>query len=233
MESAGTIAFNDSAPADERQAAQTELQKAHMPRLASDLIPKSDLLPVIDIITGRMEEEALGKSLAKQNVIPFPSRAAKQKQPGMQSVYLDDMQLTVMGDYYERPSVFTFDSMRAMVEQTPMLNAIIMTRIRQIQRFCKLSDPDSPGFQIRLRDKDAHPSPEEQKSIELLQGFFMNWGWESNPRQRLRLKRDNLPNFVAKLVRDSLTMDSMPIETEFKRDRDLGMDGIYAVMIDR
>jgi hypothetical protein len=51
----------------------------------------------------------------------------------MQSVYLDDMQLTIMGDYYERPSVFTFDSVRAMVEQTPMLNAITMTRIRQVQ----------------------------------------------------------------------------------------------------
>jgi hypothetical protein len=62
MEAAGTIAFDDSAPADERLAAQTELQKVRMLRLASDLIPKAELLPVIDFITSRMEYEALGKS---------------------------------------------------------------------------------------------------------------------------------------------------------------------------
>jgi hypothetical protein len=34
---------------------------------------------------------------------------------------------------------------------------------------------------------------------------------------------------MSKLVRDSLTMDSAPIETEFKRNRSLGIDGLYAV----
>ncbi|MNX91146.1 Phage portal protein [compost metagenome] len=34
---------------------------------------------------------------------------------------------------------------------------------------------------------------------------------------------------MSKLVRDSLVLDSSPIETEFKRDRSLGLDGFYAV----
>jgi hypothetical protein len=34
---------------------------------------------------------------------------------------------------------------------------------------------------------------------------------------------------MAKSVRDTLTMDAAPIETEFKRARDLGLDGFYAV----
>src|SRR5690606_5151796 len=54
-------------------------------------------------------------------------------------------------------------------------------------------------------------------------------GWEAKPRQRMRLKRDDFSSFVAKLVRDSLTMDSMAIETEYKRDKSLGLDGLYAV----
>lgn len=224
-----SVAFNESAPADERQAAQTELTKSMVPAIARDLIPRSDLAPVIDFITHRFDEAEMAKSLSKNNVIPFPSQMAKERKPGMQSVFLDDMQLTVMGDYYERPSVFTFDSMRSMVEQTPILNAVIMTRIRQVSRFCKLSDPDSPGFQIKLRDKDAKASKAELKEIDVLQGFFINSGWENNPRARLKLKRDHLSMFMAKLVRDSLTMDSMPIETEFKRDRTKGMDGLYAV----
>lgn len=224
-----SVAFDESAPASERQVAHTELTKAVMPAAMADLIPRSEVQPVIDFITQRYEDAAMAKALTKNNVIPFPSHMAERRKPGMQSVFLDDMQLTVMGDYYERPSVFTFDSMRAMVEQTPILNAVIMTRIRQISRFCKLSDPDSPGFQIRLRDKDATASKAEKKEIETLQGFFINCGWESNPRKRLKMKRDNFGMFMAKLVRDSLTMDSMPIETEFKRNRELGMDGVYAV----
>jgi len=224
-----SVAFDESAPAGERQAAQNELTKSTVPALAADLIPRSEVQPVIDFITQRFEDEMMAKALSRNNVIPFPSRMAKSRKPGMQSVWLDDMQLTVMGDYYERPSVFTFDSMRAMVEQTPILNAILFTRIRQVSRFCKLSDPDSPGFQVRLRDKDAKASGDELKEIAALQTFFINCGWETNPRKRRVLKRDHFSMFMTKLVRDSLTMDSMPIETEFKRDRSLGMDGIYAV----
>lgn len=224
-----SVAFNEAAPAAERLAAQTELQRAAVPAAMADLIPRADLMPVISYISDRMQDDVFSKSLSRSNVIPFPSKRAESHEPGMQSVFLDDMQLTIMGDYYERPSVFTFDSMRAMVEQTPILNAVIMTRIRQISRFCKLSDPDSPGFQLRLRDKDAQPSAEQKKEIDNLQGFFLNCGWEKNPRKRLKLKRDSFPFFMSKIVRDSLTMDSMPIETEFKRNRELGMDGMYAV----
>lgn len=227
---AAKVAFDDNASPAERFEAQTVMQKSVMPDIARDLIPRSNLKPVIDYITDRIEAETMmSKSLTHSNIIPFPSNAAEKKKPGMQSVYIDDMQLTIMGDYYERPSVFTFDSMRAMVEQTPVLNAVIMTRIRQIQRFCKVTDNDTPGFCIRLKDHDANPSKEDEAQIAALESFMANCGFEANPRARLKLKRDNFSNFISKIVRDSLTMDSMPIETEFKRNRSLGIDGMYAV----
>lgn len=228
MDSAAAVAFNEKAPADERADANAQLQKAHTAGL-NDLLPKSEIQPVIDWIKQDLEDQAMAKALTRSNVIPFPSKAVIDRAPGMQSVWLDDMQIHVMGDWYERPGVFSFDAMRSMVDQTPILNAVIMTRIRQVQRFCRVTDPDHPGFQIRLKDKDATASPEDKNEIKALQGFFMNCGWESNPRKRLRLKRDNFSNFMAKLVRDTLTMDSMAIETEFKRNRKLGIDGIYAV----
>lgn len=230
---AAETAFDNNAPPAERLEAQAVLQKATMPDVIRDLVPASNLRPVIDYITDRMETESvMSKALTRSNIIPFPSQAVAQRKPGMQSVYLDDMQLTIMGDYYERPSVFTFDSMRSMVEQTPVLNAVIMTRIRQIQRFCKVTDNDSPGFCIRRKNQNSkkdNPSTEDLAAIQRLQSFFLNCGFESNPRARLRLKRDNFSNFMSKAVRDSLTMDSMPLETEFKRNKALGMDGIYAV----
>lgn len=222
-------AFDDNAPPDERIEALGQLQKAHAPRVLTDLISRSELTPVIEWIKNDMEDQAMAKSLVKQNVIPFPEDRAKKNKQGMQSVFLDDFQININGDYFEKPGIFTYDSMRDMVEQTPILNAVIMTRIRQIQRFCHISGNDKPGFSIRLKDDEAHPNTDEKESIKSLQNFFLNCGWEPNPRRRQRLKRANFAGFMAKLVRDSLTLDSAPIETEYKRDRSLGIDGLYAV----
>lgn len=229
-DTSSSIAFNDAAPADERFDAQSELQKAHMPRALSDLLPAESIQPVIDFINRDLEDQEFSKALQKPNIIPFPSTAAKNKLPGMQSVWLDDLQVAVMGDYREKPGIFGFDSMRMMVDQTPILSSVILTRIRQIRRFCRPQESGKGmGFEIRLRDRDAKIGPEEKQSIQLLQQFMSNCGWESRPRARMRLRRDDFAHFMAKLVRDSLTLDSAAIETEWKRDKSLGLDGMYAV----
>lgn len=225
-----SVAYNDAAPADERREAQTELQQTTMPHSTSELIPANHVQPLIDFIQRDIEDQSFRKALQKPNVIPFPSKAVREHEPGMQSVYLDDVQITALGDWYEKPSSFSFDASRAMVEQTPILNAVIMTRIRQVQRFCRVPEMGrGPGFQIRTKDPEQKAGDDQKRSILLLQDFFQNCGWETKPRQRLRLKRDDFSSFMAKLVRDTLTMDSMPIETEFKRDKSLGLDGMYAV----
>lgn len=229
-ESSTSVAYNAAAPADERRDAQTELQKSTMPRASSELISASELQPLIDFIQHGYEEQEFRKALQKPNIIPFPSKAVREHEPGMQSVYLDDVQITALGDWYEKPSAWSFDAARSMVEQTPILNAVIMTRIRQVQRFCRVPETGrGPGFQIRTKDPSQKVGEDQKQSIMLLQDFFTNCGWESKPRQRMRLKRDDFASFMAKLVRDTLTMDSMPIETEFKRDKSLGLDGMYAV----
>src|SRR6266571_2263147 len=101
-------ALGDSAPADERLDALTQLQKAHAPRVLTDLISANELTPVIDWIKNDLEEQSFNKSLAKPNIIPFPSDRAKTKARGMQSVFLDDFQIHVNGDFYEKPGIFTF-----------------------------------------------------------------------------------------------------------------------------
>lgn len=218
-------AHNPDAPQDERQDALREAQANVMPSSVKDM------MPLVDFIARKQEEQEFYKALRKPNVIPFPSKAVQNKNPGMQSVWLDDRQIQMLGDYYEKPSVLGFDMMRQMVDQTPILSAVIMTRIRQVKRFCRVPEGGKgPGFQIRLKNQSSTKlQKEEQQSIELLQNFFTNCGWETNPRQRARLKRDNFSNFMSKIVRDSLVLDSAPIETEFKRDKSLGLDGFYAV----
>lgn len=220
-------AFNPAAPDGERQDALSQAQQAAMPSSVADMAP------LMKHISEAYAEQQFYKTLAKPNVVPFPSKQVQEGQKhGMQSVWLDERQIQMQGEYFEKSSNFNFDSMRMMVDRTPILSAVIMTRIRQVKRFCRASSKGvGPGFQIRLRDQQDGQKlkNEEMESIKALQGFFTNCGWESNPRHRQRLKRDSFSGFMGKIIRDSLVMDSAPIETEYKRNRNLGMDGFYAV----
>lgn len=223
-ETALTTAFNGAAPKDERAQAMSEAQAAAMP----SSVP--DMMPVVQFMQQQYEEQEMHKALSKPNVVPFPSRAIKEKKDGMQSVWLNDTYGNSMGEWRERWSGMNFDMLRGMVDQTPVLSAVVMTRVRQVQRFLRPnSGGTGPGFQIALKDANAKLGKDEQQTVSLLQGFFTNNGWERNPRQRARLRRDNFSQFMAKSVRDTLTLDSAPIETEYKRDKSLGLDGFYAV----
>ncbi len=181
-DAARAILADPRAPADERGEAMAELQKSAMPRALSDLIPAANIQPIIDFINRDLDDQAMAKSLRKENVIPFPSNAVKDKKPGMQSVWLDDLQINVNGDWFERPGAFSFDAMRAMVDQTPILNAVIMTRQRQIARFCRpQKGGKGPGYKIVSKEKLENVDESEKAAIKLLESFIANSGWETKP----------------------------------------------------
>ncbi|WP_441280585.1 phage portal protein [Tardiphaga sp. 862_B3_N1_1] len=219
-----STAFDVAAPANERNHAMAEAQAAATPTSVPDMAP------LVQFMQEQIREQEFQKALSKPNVIPFPSKAVKDGTPGMQSVWLNDSYGNSMGEWRERWSGINFDMLRGMVDQTPILSAVVMTRVRQVQRFMRAnSGGTGPGFQIALKDPAAKLGSDEQSTVALLQQFFTNNGWEKNPRQRARLRRDSFSSFMAKSVRDTLTLDSAPIETEYKRDKSLGMDGFYAV----
>lgn len=214
---ARSVAFDPAAPQDERTDALAELQKSAMP---------TSMLSMESI--GQMLEFADFNKSISDNVVPFPG--PNQGKHGMQSVRLDDRQLGLHGEYWEKPAAMSFDALRGMVDQTPVLNAVVMTRIRQVQRFCRVQEGGTGlGFTVKHIDKDHQASKSEQESIKNLNRFFSNCGWEFNPRERKRLRRDSFSGFIAKAVRDSLVMDSCAIETEMKRDRKQGIDGMTIV----
>ena len=142
-------AHNDAAPEDERLDALAQAQKAAMP----SSVP--DLAPLIQHIASSYADQEMAKALQKPNVVPFPSKQVLEgKKKGIQSVWLDDRQVEILGDWYERPTNFSFDMMRYMVDKTPVLSAVVMTRIRQIKRFCRVNEKgEGPGFQVRLKDQ--------------------------------------------------------------------------------
>ncbi|WP_040527562.1 hypothetical protein, partial [Lamprocystis purpurea] len=121
-------AHDPRAPHDERNDALGQLQQTYLPT-PSDLIPRADLAPVIDFIADQYAQQDAA-ILRKAQAIDFMGRP--RAKTGMQSVRLDPLQALAFGEYYERPSVLNTDALRAMVEQTPILNAVLLTRIRQV-----------------------------------------------------------------------------------------------------
>jgi hypothetical protein len=227
------VAFNPDAPASERFDANAVLGKAYRPT-AGGLIPPETLRPLIDMINQGLDDADLLKAA---NIVKFPdarggygrAQTHRNDKRGMQSLYVDDLQVFAQGDYFEKPSPIGFEGLRHMCEQTPILASVIQTRIRQVNRFCGISEDGGPGFEIRHVDRKHILTPEETTVTGLLGQFMANCGWEFNARSRKRLRRDPFSQFMAKSMRDSLAMDACPIETEWKRDRNLGFDGFYAV----
>ena len=217
-----SVLSDPRAPASERFDAESELAKSHI----RDLIPRDDIMPVIDFINERLaDQEMLVKSA---QVIPFPGQPPRGKQ-GMQSVYVDDMQIFMSQQGRDKPAALGFAQLREMVEQTPILAAIVGTRIRQIGRFCQPSEDGGEGFEIRHMDRDHKLTGPEKDRAKLITRFVQNSGWEFNPRKRKALLRESFAQMMKKSVRDSLAMDACPIEIEWKRDRGQGLDGLYAV----
>lgn len=229
-DAARSILSDPRAPAGERFDARAELEAAYRPT-ASDLIPAEAFAPVLNAIRGGEISDELAK--ARGLVVPFrgQGRPASQKgHGGMRGVRLDEGSALMIGDQYvEKHGAVDFNGLRRMVEGTPILAAVVTTRIRQMMRFCNPSEDGGPGFEIRHVDKDHEATDAEKAEMKQITRFIQNGGWEFNPRARKRLKRDTFATFMAKQVRDSLTFDATPIETEFKRNSNLGMDGFYAL----
>ena len=213
------VAHDPAAPTAERFDAQAELSALYRP---SDRAVRETVAWIEDELAAQDFMKA-----QRARVIPFPGETARDH--GMQSVAMDRYQVHIMGDYIEPPGAMGFDALRTMVEQTPVLSAVVMTRIRQVMRFCQPSEDGGLGFELRHIDRQHELEPAEQRSLNLLARFFQHCGWEFNPRRRRQLKRDNFTQFMSKLVRDSLTLDAAAIETELKARRELGIDGLYAV----
>lgn len=221
------VAFNPAAPEGERFDANAELGRTYR-ATASSLIPPDQIRATIQAINDGLADESMLK--ARGNIVSFPStRGGTPAKRGMQSVYVDDLQVFASGEFFEKPSPVGFDALRVMCEQTPILASVVMTRVRQVNRFCGISEDGGAGFEIRHVDRKHILTPEEVETTGLLAQFMQNCGWEFNARARKKLKRDTFSQFMAKSMRDSLAMDACPIETEMKKDRSLGIDGFYSV----
>jgi len=242
------IAFIESSrtPGDEKLDVQRDLANDFMKGL--DLIPASDILEASrDLILysgvrpiprawGIDRDRAIGKAI-QLNPAGI-QRLANRRQGGPRSyLHIDELGVLAGGHmqpWVEKQSPFGFTALKSMVEHAPILNAVIITFIRWINQFSspfRSHDEHPLGFVVMPKDKKIGDklTKDEEKIAKGITTFMLNCGDEEDPITRhWRLRRDNMTTFKAKLIRDTLTCDAAPIETELTRNGKT-LAGIYNV----
>ena len=100
-----------------------ELQAQYAPKSLTDLIPAQDVRAVGSWLADQLEEsETIAKAGAALGDVRYPQ---KERERGRISVAVDPWQTLHSTYYYERPAAFGFDSLRDMVNGTPILSAIL------------------------------------------------------------------------------------------------------------
>lgn len=195
------------APHDERWDAMIELHQANLPdgdtlRSAKDLV-----------------------DLAKSTIQPTHTDPETR---GQKSQTLDRSSI-IRDRWIEKPGILTFDELRSIAQNTPLISSIVSTRVRQVSRFATVQEElHSPGFTLKHRELNHQITPDEEIEIAQLKQFIANCGWETRPKIKKRLGRTSFQAFLTSSVRDSLTLDAAPIELELRGDG-ASIDGFYTI----
>ena len=124
------------------------------------------------------------------------------------SLFWDPFAIIEQLGYKERPSSVTYGTLKAMVWKTPIIHAIIQTRIQQMASFCQpVKDRYEMGYRVKLRDSAKEPSPEDKKWSQQAETMILRTGVTDNPRGR-----DTFEKFVRKIMWDSLVYDQFCAE---------------------
>ena len=132
-------------------------------------------------------------------------------------VFSPDNEFTNGLNYKVTTKSVTFDMLRKM-GNTPVINAVISTRVDQIKRFTKFStDTQKEGWTIKRKvspfeEEEYKITDKDKKVIEKIATFIENGG-ENNKWDI----QDDFAEFVSKFMRDSLELDQCA--AEFERNR--------------
>ena len=208
------LASYPGAPVSERTQARAELEAQFTPT-KSDLPDQSAVKQLVEQIQYAYDQAPLAKGGLWQNTGIYPIQGERKRGEAM-SLFVDERGMfgTAPGGYKMRPSQFASFHLRMMVEQTPLINAIILRRQRVIGRFLRTAERNRElGFEVRRNDESGTVNARKGPEETALEQFLLHSGWERNPRKRQQLKHDTLSAFMTKSVRDILTLDAWAIET--------------------
>lgn len=125
----------------------------------------------------------------------------------IKSMLVDPLDYASSFGYKDKPTRLTYYTLKKMAS-TPFTALIINTRINQVLSFC-VPQPDdySIGFKIKMRDRNKKPNKQNLKEMDELTKFLLDGG-----QGGYKWGRDDFNDFIAKIVRDSLTYDQYTFE---------------------
>lgn len=136
---------------------------------------------------------------------PVPSQPAKEDP---KSLFWDPFAIVEQLGYKDRPSQLTYGTLKAIAWKTPVLHAVINTRVQQVSAFCQPQhDRYKLGFRIKLRDTEKEPTKAERAWMKDMETLITRTGVTKHPRGR-----DNFESFLRKLTWDSLVYDQLCFE---------------------
>lgn len=105
--------------------------------------------------------------------------------------------------YKDRPSSISYDTLQGIVTRVPLIQAVIVTRLNQLSRFCRpRRDMFLPGFRVTPVERGAKLSAADRKFSGKMESMFMTTGVTD-----YALGRDDFETFIRKIARDALTYD--------------------------
>lgn len=122
----------------------------------------------------------------------------------------DPFDLVAVMGYRERPSLMSYKALEMIGRGVPVVSDVITARTKQVLMFCDLpEDRHSPGFQVRLRDRDAKVTKATEKRSHELEQTLLCTGYhdDNKPYDSVSLK-----TFAKQTVEDSLIYDQMTFE---------------------
>lgn len=115
--------------------------------------------------------------------------------------------------HLQRPIGLDWRQLREVVRRGILIELAIATRIAQMRRFTRPSRFEwQPGFKVSFADPTREVGEADQRRFHLIAQFLQSCGMTQKPSERRQFKRDDLKDFIAKHLRDSLTMDAAPVE---------------------
>lgn len=227
------LASNPGVPASERVEARGELERTFAPT-RSELPSQKQVKDLAQVIMDTYQQETLLKAANSETGSmqgDFQRPFSPPKPHEAKSILVDESGMfgAVPGGYKSRPTQFGAPHLRALVENTPLINAIILRRIRTVTRFLRPAESRRDIY-FEIRRNDATGTVKARKGPEetALEQFLIHSGWEANPVKMRKLKRDYFAAFMTKSIRDILTLDAWAIETVPTANGRM-IDGYHAV----
>jgi len=153
---------------------------------------------------GLIKADKQGSTKRPGYVVPL--RGALESQMGMYSPTG-----VKQGFFYIQDNI-----LREVERKNAIVGIVTNTRCMQMVEFARpQSDPDKPGFRIKLRDEEKNPNNAEKKEMAELEEWFCMTGRTDFEGSEER--EDNILDMMKQAVRDYLTIDKIAVE--LRRDR--------------